>query len=258
MTFTKLFSSITESTIWCEDAPTRIVWITMLAMADRRGRVWAAIPGLASRAKVSIEETEMALKSFQSPDKYSRTQDYEGRRIEEIDGGWRLLNHAKYRSIRDEEERRSYKTAKQREYRAVDNVDNGGPPCTYVDGGGHNAEAEAYSEAEQPKDNGHSVTSRFDEFWSVYPKKVKKAESRKKWKLLKLDRIADQLIGDVQNRMENDAQWRKGFIPHPPTYINGERWNDDVEVEDETGKRSGQPERFDDIQYRNRKAAGLV
>lgn len=120
----------------------------MLAMADRKGRVWAAIPGLASRAKVSIEETESALKRFQAPDKYSRTQDFEGRRIEEIDGGWRLLNHAKYRSIRDEEERRAYKTAKQREYRSkVDTVDKNGQPCTGVDSGGHNAEAEAYAES---------------------------------------------------------------------------------------------------------------
>ena len=148
MTFTKLFSSITESTVWCEDAPTRIVWITMLAMADRKGRVWAAIPGLASRAKVSIEETEAALKRFQSPDKYSRTQDFDGRRIEEIDGGWRLLNHTKYRAIRDEEERRAYKTAKQREYRSVDNVDKSGQTCTGVDASGHNAEAEAYTEAD--------------------------------------------------------------------------------------------------------------
>jgi len=149
MTFTKLFSSITESTVWCEDAPTRIVWITMLAMADRKGRVWASIPGLASRAKVSIVETEIALGRFLSPDKYSRTQEYEGRRIKEIDGGWLLLNHAKYRAIRDEEERRAYKTEKQREYRAVDKSGQSGPSKTDVDSSGHNAEAEAEAEAER-------------------------------------------------------------------------------------------------------------
>jgi hypothetical protein len=150
MTFTKLFSSITESTVWCESAPTKIVWITMLAMCDKRGRVWASIPGLASRAKVTIDETETALSCFLSPDKYSRTQDHEGRKIEVIDGGWSLLNHAKYRALRDEEERRNYKTVKQREYRAVDNVDNvdkSGQPCTAVDAGGHNAEADTYTEA---------------------------------------------------------------------------------------------------------------
>ena len=107
MTFTKLFSSITESTVWCESAPTKIVWITMLAMCDKRGRVWASIPGLASRAKVTIDETETALNCFLSPDKYSRTQEFEGRKIEVIDGGWSLINHGKYRALRDEEERRT-------------------------------------------------------------------------------------------------------------------------------------------------------
>lgn len=102
-TFTKLFSSITESTVWCEPDGTRLVWIAMLAMADRHGRVWASVPGLANRARVSLEATEAALNTFLSPDPHSRTPDNEGRRIEPIDGGWRLLNHEKYREIRDEE-----------------------------------------------------------------------------------------------------------------------------------------------------------
>ena len=106
LTFTKLFSSITESTVWCEPAHTRLVWITMLAMADRKGRVWASVPGLANRARVPLEDTEKALATFLAPDRYSRTPDHEGRRIEPIDGGWRLLNHEKYRDMRDEEVRR--------------------------------------------------------------------------------------------------------------------------------------------------------
>lgn len=108
MTYTKLFSSITESTIWVEPYPTRIVWVSMLAMADRKGRIWASVPGLARRAGVTLEECETALKRFQEPDKYSRTPDNEGRRIESIDGGWALLNYEKYRSARDEESRREY------------------------------------------------------------------------------------------------------------------------------------------------------
>lgn len=103
VTFTKLFSSITESSVWMETDHTRLVWITMLAMADKHGRVWASIPGLANRARVPIESAEEAIKCFLSPDKYSRTKDFDGTRIEEIDGGYRLLNYAKYRAIRDEE-----------------------------------------------------------------------------------------------------------------------------------------------------------
>src|ERR1700753_3636169 len=103
MTFTKLVSSITESTIWTEDDHTRLVWICMLAMSDKFGRVWASIPSLAKRARVPIESVEIALNKFLSSDKYSRTKTNEGRRIDVIEGGWQLLNYAKYRAIRDEE-----------------------------------------------------------------------------------------------------------------------------------------------------------
>ena len=146
MTFTKLFSSITESTVWCEDSDTKVVWITMLAMADKRGRVWASVPGLAKSAVVSLEACVQAIEKFKSPDEWSRTKEHEGCRIEEIDGGWRLLNYTKYRELRDEEERRNYKTLKQREYRAVDKSGQSGPLSTNVDSNGHNAEA--YTEAE--------------------------------------------------------------------------------------------------------------
>ncbi len=108
VTFTKLFASITESTVWCESDSTRLAWITMLAMADSRGRVWASVPGLANRARISVEAAREAITTFLSPDPDSRTPDNEGRRIEPIDGGWRLLNHGKYRAIRSSEERREY------------------------------------------------------------------------------------------------------------------------------------------------------
>lgn len=49
--YTKLFSSIIDSTIWRESKETKIVWITMLAKADRYGVVEASLPGLADAAK---------------------------------------------------------------------------------------------------------------------------------------------------------------------------------------------------------------
>lgn len=152
MTFTKLFSSITASTIWAARDQTRIVWITMLAMADQHGRVWASIPGLANIARVSIEDCETALAELSGPDKYSRTKDFDGRRIEDIDGGWRLLNHAKYRAIRDEESikesKRRYINAKRAEQRST--VDRCRTESNSVDLCRANTEAEAEAEATIP------------------------------------------------------------------------------------------------------------
>jgi hypothetical protein len=109
VTFTKLFSSITASTVWCEPDQTRIAWIAMLAMADRKGRVWGSIPGFASIARIPVDAARLAIATFLAPDKDSRTKEHEGRRIEEIDGGWVLLNYEKHRSVVDEESVRETK-----------------------------------------------------------------------------------------------------------------------------------------------------
>jgi hypothetical protein len=118
MHFTKLFNSILDSTIWQESKETKLVWITMLAMCDKSGEIHAAIPGLAARAGVTIDECEKALECLKSEDKYSRTKVENGRRISEIDGGWALINHGKYRALLSVEERREYLAQKQREHRA--------------------------------------------------------------------------------------------------------------------------------------------
>lgn len=89
----------------------------MLAMADRRGRVWASVPGLANRARVKVEDARAAIAFFMAPDPDSRTKEHEGRRIEEIDGGWQLLNYEKYRAARDEDERRQYQREWDRQHR---------------------------------------------------------------------------------------------------------------------------------------------
>ena len=157
ITFTKLFSSITESTVWCEPDSTRIVWITMLAMADREGRVWASVPGLAGRARVAVKACREALKCFLSPDADSRTKEHEGRRIEEIDGGWRLLNHAKYRELRDQEARKEYqrKWVNKKRRQGVSTVDRSRPQSTNAE-----AEAEEDTEAERRDSVSYSASAR--------------------------------------------------------------------------------------------------
>lgn len=68
----------------------------------------------------------------------------------------------------------------------------------------------------------------FDRFWKIYPKKVKRKEVIKKFKARNLCRIVDVMIADVENRMKNDKRWLDGFIPDPTTYVNGDRWEDEV------------------------------
>lgn len=99
--WTKLFKSITRSSMWHNEHTTRIVWVTMLALCDLNGFVAGTVLQLADESKVTEEEAEKALQVFLNPDPNSGTAAFDGRRIEEMvleDGtkGWILLNHAKY------------------------------------------------------------------------------------------------------------------------------------------------------------------
>lgn len=115
--YTKLFGSIVHSTVWREPDHVRLTWITMLALADRDGIVEASIPGLADAARVSLEQCEDALARLSGPDKYSRSKAHDGRRVEECDGGWRLLNHETYRKRASAEEARKKNAARVRKHR---------------------------------------------------------------------------------------------------------------------------------------------
>ena len=71
--------------------------------------------------------------------------------------------------------------------------------------------------------------SRFEEFWAAYPVKRGKRPAQRTWQSKKLDRIADQILDDVQQRQMHDGQWLRGYIPHGSTYLSREVWQDEIE-----------------------------
>jgi len=115
--YAKLFQAILTSSIWSEDDKTRIMWVTLLALCDRDGYVTGTIPGLAAMARMTTADAEKSVLKLMEPDQYSRTPDHEGRRIEQTDGGWMVLNYAKYREIGTKEGRRLSNAERQRRFR---------------------------------------------------------------------------------------------------------------------------------------------
>ena len=95
--FVKLDTGILKSSIWDETAQTRIVWITMLAMADENGHVRASISGIRRNANVTEEEARAAIKCLEDKDDDSITKTEEGRRILPVSDGWNIVNYKLYR-----------------------------------------------------------------------------------------------------------------------------------------------------------------
>lgn len=118
--FSLLFSSILDSSIWDQDAATRVVWITILAMKNGEGYVRSTFKGLVRNANVTPDECEKALKIFTSPDPDSNSKLEEGRRLREVEGGWYVINHAKYQY--SSEERREYWRRMKAEQRKRDEI----------------------------------------------------------------------------------------------------------------------------------------
>ena len=115
--YTKLFGTLISSSVWTLPDPVRITWITMLALADKDGIVQASIPGLAQISKVSLQDCQNAVDLFSQADQWSRNKDYDGRRIEAVDGGWKILSYGRYKGLLSTMGRREYWAARQREAR---------------------------------------------------------------------------------------------------------------------------------------------
>ena len=88
------------------------------------------------------------------------------------------------------------------------------------------ADATAPAETdEQPekKKTSTAAMERFEQFWSLYPRKVKKKDAMTKWRGL---RVAQQLDAIEHIGSQPFADRELKYIPHPTTYLNGEQWDD--------------------------------
>lgn len=73
-----------------------------------------------------------------------------------------------------------------------------------------------------------NTPSDFDLFWSAYPRKVDKKKARAAF--AKVRAPVSQLLAALEVQKKSE-QWLKSggqYVPHPTTWLNGERWEDDV------------------------------
>jgi predicted phage replisome organizer len=72
----------------------------------------------------------------------------------------------------------------------------------------------------------------FETFWTKYPRKTAKKDAIKAWNKIKL---TDSLLSVIMDGLENaikSVDWVKDggkFIPYPASWLNGERWTDEVQ-----------------------------
>jgi hypothetical protein len=68
----------------------------------------------------------------------------------------------------------------------------------------------------------------FDRFWSSYPRRTAKHNAIKAWKRLVLGNgLLDKILSAIETHKQS-KQWLNGIIPHPATWLNQHRWEDEI------------------------------
>ncbi len=83
----------------------------------------------------------------------------------------------------------------------------------------------------------------FTDWYQAYPRKVARADAEKMWKRMS---PADQAAA-IEALPKHIAKWlhdgtEKQYIPHPATWLNGKRWEDEIEIEVKTASNWRQSE----------------
>jgi hypothetical protein len=131
--YSKLYSSIVHSSLWNELDHVRLLFITLLAICDREGYVYGSRDGLVRLANLDSDQCEDVdpFEVLLNPDKDSsdllRNPENEGRRIEQVPGGFRIINFSYYRGLRNEDDRREQNKQAQRRHKQKISQDK---PCS--------------------------------------------------------------------------------------------------------------------------------
>ena len=95
------------------------------------------------------------------------------------------------------------------------------------------------SRIQNPESESRSIRTReeFDVFWSAYPRKA--GNKQKAFDSFKRVNVSLDVLLDAIENQKKSAQWSKDngqFIPHPTTWLNGKRWEDQLPEESSVPK----------------------
>lgn len=92
-----------------------------------------------------------------------------------------------------------------------------------------------HSSADEPSLNrqepscSKSMPDGFDVFYEAYPKKVGRLVAIKAFKSVKAGAVLKSILAHIERRRNSDDWSKDGgkYIPHPASYLNGRRWEDE-------------------------------
>lgn len=121
----KIFSSMYDGSLYGQWEAI-VTMQQLIVLCDIAGVVDMTPQAIAARTSIPLEIIQKGLELLMMPDKYSRTPDCDGRRVELIDDrrpwGWHIVNYEKYRFMASAEEKREADRVRIAEKRAKSRV----------------------------------------------------------------------------------------------------------------------------------------
>lgn len=89
-------------------------------------------------------------------------------------------------------------------------------------------EDESVSSKRKKRKCSSAADDAFDQFWNVYPRKIDKGHARKAWAAAIKKTTPESIIAKATLFADLSAGKEDQFIAYPSTWLNGERWEDEI------------------------------
>jgi hypothetical protein len=109
---------------------------------------------------------------------------------------------------------------------------DGEPPSENTQGNNTHSNSTRSSKNTPPSSSGKTPTDEgFEQFWKLYPKKKSRKDAAKAWAKLKPNDELRQIVITALGSHCVSEDWAKDggrYIPNAATWLNGERWHDEL------------------------------
>lgn len=229
--YARIFLTILDSSI-AENWKTRHVFEDMLKLVDRNGVLDMTHEAISRRCNLPLDMVREAITDLESPDRRSRDGDSEGRRIVRLDAhrdwGWKIVNWEKYESIKTKADA----AVRQAKFKA--NLQES-LPLLHTSSSSEEKTSDTDSDSGKKRGvtrrNGEVTQLMAENMYEEYPRKVAKRYAISK--IMAAIHNGNDPVKMLEATKKFAASWRGctsddlRFCPHPATWFNQERFNDD-------------------------------
>lgn len=217
--YIKLYRGITDNSIWNKEPfSAGQAWIDLLLAANFKDKTIYI-----RKTKIEVKRGQIAWSMLTMAKRWKWSRGKVIRFLKDLENEQMIVQHTGHLTT-------LLTVCNYEKYQAFDTAD--GTTDSTADGtAGSTTGGTQHNKVNKGKKEKNNYTDDFEKFWTAYPRKEKKAEAVKVFAKIAPDQeLLDRMISDVQARARTEDWTKDGgkFIPHPTTYLNQRRWEDET------------------------------